>query len=139
MIPAESPVILVADEAGTYDFTINYEDASEALTSALTGTLIPTEIAANSGNYILKNGDQGVAMYLVNNAADNVLAENKAYLAGSNGAASVLNFNGLTTSINNAVSSVKGENVYYDLNGRRVLYPVHGVYVKANGQKVYIK
>ena len=139
LIPAESPVILVADEAGTYDFTINYEDASEALTSALTGTLIPTEIAANSGNYILKNGDQGVAMYLVNNAADNVLAENKAYLAGSNGAASVLNFNGLTTSINNAVSSVKGENVYYDLNGRRVLYPVHGVYVKANGQKVYIK
>lgn len=32
----------------------------------------------------------------------------------------------------------KGRNVYYDLNGRRVLYPHKGVYI-LNGKKVYIK
>ena len=28
---------------------------------------------------------------------------------------------------------------YYDLHGRRVLYPSHGVYVTQDGQKVFIK
>ena len=51
----------------------------------------------------------------------------------------VFNFGGSSTGINNAVVGNAENNVYYDLNGRRVLYPAHGVFVKGNGEKVYIK
>ena len=53
----------------------------------------------------------------------------------------LFNFDGDSiTSIGNAVQTkAQGDEVYYDLNGRRVLYPTHGIYVKGNGQKVFIK
>ena len=74
---------------------------------------------------------------------------NKAYLLKKNIPASAVNaamfmFNfdgngGEVTDINTATKAETESNVYYDLNGRRVLYPSHGIYVKGNGQKVFIK
>ena len=50
------------------------------------------------------------------------------------------NFDNVTTNINNAkANETESSNTYYDLNGRRVLYPTHGIYVKGNGQKVFIQ
>lgn len=142
VIPANTPVILVGNE-GSYNFTINTDNTAEAISSALTGTLVPTTIAANATAYILKKGAQGIGMYKITSETDRTIAANKAYMNSTTATASsnmkVFNFGASSTGINNAVVGNAENNVYYDLNGRRVLYPAHGVFVKANGEKVYIK
>ena len=90
----------------------------------------------------MKNGAQGIGMYKITSETDRTIAANKAYMGSTTAASSnmkVFNFGGISTGINNAVAGNAKNNVYYDLNGRRVLYPAHGVFVKANGEKVYIK
>ena len=90
----------------------------------------------------MKNGGQGIGLYKIDSTSDRTIGANKAYAtsdaAGS--APQMLSFNfGNVTGID-TIQNQKGENnTYYDLNGRRVLYPVHGIFVKANGQKVYIR
>lgn len=72
---------------------------------------------------------------------------NKAFLPAANitsgsGQAQMLSFyiGGTVTGINAATADAQnGNDVYYDLNGRRVLYPAHGIYVTGNGKKVFIK
>lgn len=71
-----------------------------------------------------------------------LLKDNVPAVAEGGSLALLFNFDGAneTTGIVNAKENNAGDsNVYYDLNGRRVLYPTHGIYVKANGQKVFIK
>lgn len=141
VIPAKTPVILVG-EAGSYNFTINTDNTAEAISTAMSGTLVPVTVAADASAYILKNGAQGIGMYKITSETDRTIAANKAYMGSTTAASSnmkVFNFGGISTGINNAVAGNAKNNVYYDLNGRRVLYPAHGVFVKANGEKVYIK
>ena len=72
---------------------------------------------------------------------------NKAFLPAANitsgsSQAQMLSFyiGGTVTGINAATADAQnGNDVYYDLNGRRVLYPAHGIYVTGNGKKVFIK
>ena len=91
----------------------------------------------------MKNGGQGIGLYKIDSTSDRTIGANKAYAttdASDGNAPQMLSFNfGNVTGIT-AIQGQKGENnTYYDLNGRRVLYPVHGIFVKGNGQKVYIK
>lgn len=142
VIPAKTPVILVG-EAGSYNFTINTDNTAEAISTAMSGTLVPVTVATDASAYILKKGAQGIGMYKITSETDRTIAANKAYMGSTTAASSsnmkVFNFGGTSTGINNAVAGNAKNNVYYDLNGRRVLYPAHGVFVKANGEKVYIK
>ena len=46
---------------------------------------------------------------------------------------------GDATGISGVTAGTKGEEVFYDLNGRRVLYPANGIYVTASGKKVLVK
>lgn len=143
VIPAKTPVILVGTE-GIHNFTIQAENTTAAITpNALNGTLVPTAVAADASAYILKNGDNGIGMYKITSETDRTIAANKAYMGSTAGASAsnvkTFNFGGTSTGINNVVVGNAKNNVYYDLNGRRVLYPAHGVFVKANGEKVYIK
>lgn len=71
---------------------------------------------------------------------------NKAYilttdLSATAQAASMLQFNfgGEATGIDGVVADDAKETIYYDLNGRRVLYPTQGVYVTNTGKKVFIR
>ena len=141
VIPAKTPVIL-AGEQGKYDFDINYENLDAAPANALSGTLVPYTIADGVSAYILKNGTHGVGLYKVTSTTDRTIGANKAYFqqgtTNSEPASFAFSFEDVT-GINQAAASSDADNVYYDLNGRRVLYPVHGIYVKGNGQKVYIK
>ena len=141
VIPAQTPVILAGDE-GNYTFEINYDDQTAAPASALSGTLVPYTIADGVSAYILKNGTYGIGLYKVNSDTDKTIGANKAYFqqetTSSEPASFAFNFDDVT-GINQAAADSDADNVYYDLNGRRVLYPVHGIYVKGNGQKVYIK
>lgn len=87
--------------------------------------------------YALANGEAGLGFYKVANGT--VIPEGKAYLytggAGSNFYSIDPDDN--TTAIKN-MKIGKDSNVYYDLSGRRVLYPKKGLYIM-NGKKVIIK
>ena len=142
IIPAETPVVIEGAK-GTHNFDINYDNTATIANNGLNGTLIPTAIDNDATAYVLGNGSKGIAFYKVTSETDRTIGANKAY-AGSttvDAAANVLifNFSDITTGINNAATTQDNNNTYYDLNGRRVLYPAHGIFVKENGQKVFIK
>ena len=147
VIPANTAVVLVSTEnltePKTYDFNVAYGNETATPANVLSGTTTAETIADEAVAYILKNGTTGVGFYKVNSATDRTIPANKAYF-GSTVAATLApamySFRfGEQTSIE-GVNAVGNENEsYYDLNGRRVLYPAHGVFVKSNGQKVYVK
>ncbi len=147
VIPAETPVILEAQGSETpYKFTIAYGNTETAPTNALMGTLTPATIATDATAYVLKNGGQGIGLYKVTSTTDREIKANKAYYGSTTGseAAPVLFFNfGQTTDIHSASavsSTAENEaNAYFDLQGRRVPCPAHGIFVKSNGEKVFIK
>ena len=94
----------------------------------------------NGTIYVLANGDDGVGFYPVVDGS--AITAGKAYLKVDDGAArQFIGFgddNGATgiDSLTPALS--KGEEVYYDLQGRRVAQPTKGLYI-VNGKKVVIK
>ena len=66
---------------------------------------------------------------------------NKAYFLASklaNGNVLSLTF-GQNTGIGEAAATADQSETYYDLNGRVVLYPQHGIFVTKSGRKVYVK
>lgn len=147
-IPAGEPVILQG-AAGNYTLTINADNGTKATNNILTGATVKrTGISEEYYALAKKTIDETetVAFFRVNTTN---MPANKAYLLKKNIPASAVNaamfmFNfdgngGEVTDINTATKAETESNVYYDLNGRRVLYPSHGIYVKGNGQKVFIK
>lgn len=143
VVPANTPVLVQANEAKTYELTILSDVAALSETNAFEGTLLPEAIDAGVNAYILgkKETDEAPRFYLVSED-DRTMPANKAYYVatGTQTQGFRLSFDGTTTGIDSAVTAEGGETeVYYDLSGRRVLYPAKGIYVKANGQKVYLK
>ena len=141
-IPANTPVI-IEGEGKVHQFAIAYDNTETNEATGLKGTLAPVTIADDATAYVLKNGGQGIGLYKIDSTSDRTIGANKAYAtsdANDVSAPQMLSFNfGNVTGID-TIQGQKGENnTYYDLNGRRVLYPVHGIFVKGNGQKVYIK
>lgn len=141
-IPANTPVI-IEGEGKIHQFAIAYGNTETNNATGLMGTLAPVTIADDATAYVLKNGGQGIGLYKIDSTSDRTIGANKAYAAtdaSDTNAPQMLSFNfGNVTGIT-AIQGQKNEsNTYYDLNGRRVLYPAHGIFVKGNGQKVYIK
>ena len=147
-IPAGEPVILQGAE-GNYTLTINADNGTKATNNILTGATVKrTGISEEYYALAKKTIDESetVAFFRVNTTN---MPANKAYLlkkkipaSAVNAAMFMFNFDGNggeVTDINTATKAETESNVYYDLNGRRVLYPSHGIYVKGNGQKVFIK
>lgn len=92
----------------------------------------------NYNYYALANAGAGLGFYKVGNGT--TIPVGKAYLKIDKAASS--NFYSIdpddnTTAIKN-MKIGKDNNVYYDLSGRRVLYPKKGLYIM-NGKKVIIK
>lgn len=140
VVPAGCPVILTAEE-GSYDLTIAYDNETAAPANSLSGTLVPQTVDADATAYIVANGSAGVGFYKITDSEDRTIPANKAYYTTNDEtAAAVLAFSfGPAVGIDGVTTADKGTDTYYDLQGRRVLYPAHGVYVKGNGEKVYIK
>lgn len=147
-IPAGEPVILQG-AAGNYTLTINADNGTKATNNILTGATIKrTGISEEYYALAKKTIDETETVAFFRVSTTNMPA-NKAYLLKKNIPAQAVNaamfmFNfdgngGEVTDINTATKAETESNVYYDLNGRRVLYPSHGIYVKGNGQKVFIK
>ena len=145
VVPAHTPVVLNADQAGAYTFPIAYEAAGEPAVAdnAFSGTGLRLTGLAPQSFYGLANGSNGVGFYLGTDAVTSVPA-NKTYMLRdmSHGAAGYRFVFGSdpTVGIDQATQPGAGRSeTYYDLHGRRVLYPSHGVYVTQDGQKVFIK
>lgn len=148
-IAAGEPVILEGS-AADYTLTINTENGTKSTGNILTGASVK-RTGITDEYYALaykalnsENADAKTAGFF--RVTTTNMPANKAYLlkkdipAQSLGAALFFfNSNNEITGILNVVNTENNSNVYYDLNGRRVLYPTRGIYVKGNGQKVFIK
>lgn len=161
-VPANTPVILectnetapTATAAVTVNFTMPGTVTSYSGNNILSGSTVKRTGFGDVEYYALANKplttgatEKTTAFFRVTTKE---MPANKVFLLKNNvpavaeggSLALFFNFDGAneTTGIVNAKeNNASDSNVYYDLNGRRVLYPAHGIYVKANGQKVFIK
>lgn len=143
IIPANTGVLLTKDGGCTVNLpivttTTTYPDNKLACATA------ERDGYASKANYML-SAKTGTVGFLPSTMT--LVPANKAFLPAANitsgsDQAQMLSFyiGGAVTGINAATADAQnGNDVYYDLNGRRVLYPAHGIYVTGNGKKVFIK
>lgn len=143
IIPANTGVLLAKDGGCTVNLpivttTTTYPNNKLACATA------ERDGYASKANYML-SAKTGTVGFLPSTMK--LVPANKAFLPAANitsgsGQAQMLSFyiGGAVTGINDAAADAhNGNNTYYDLNGRRVLYPAHGIYVTGNGKKVFIK
>ena len=142
-----------SENGGTYDFTVSTEAGTSFNNNILMGTTArrfgfntatatdPTAITIP--HYALAQKDDVVAFYP---STLNILPANKAYIKKADittttgeGTSRALYMTGETTGVNNALIQNGEAEEYYDLNGRRVLYPTTGIYATRSGKKVFIK
>lgn len=136
----------------TYDFTVSTEAGTSYGDNILMGTTA-RRFGFNTGSaaapadvtiphYALAQQDGVVAFYP---STLNILPANKAYIKKADITTSggdtnrALYMTGETTGMNNALIQNGEAEEYYDLNGRRVLYPTTGIYATRSGKKVFIK
>lgn len=143
IIPANTGVLLTKDGGCTVNLpivttTTTYPNNKLACATA------ERDGYASKANYML-SAKTGTVGFLPSTMT--LVPANKAFLPATNitsgsDQAQMLSFyiGGTVTGINAATADAQnGNDVYYDLNGRRVLYPAHGIYVTGNGKKVFIK
>ncbi len=139
VIPANEPVLLEGEE-GTYTLTIN---TTTELTKSNENKLSGTLLARNGFNtmnaeYMTLNNEDKVGMYWSTEAK---IPANKAYYIPQNNEANTLyfNFDNMITNLNSLTNTTsKEEEIFFDLNGRRIYNPTRGIYVTGTGKKVFI-
>ena len=129
-----SPIVLTLTTTASGDFTDN----------DLKGAKADTDASEMSYAYCLSNGSNGVGFYkYTGNGVYEIIPANRAYLiiVGSN-SAPAYNFLGFdeddATSLSEELRVKSEESIVYDLQGRKVDKPTHGLYI-VNGKKVLIK
>ena len=148
-IHKNTAVVLVAPSTsalGTVYVAPATEAGEEVNGNSLKGKVETTARNTAISTYVLNGGygPIGFYKYTANNlplgrayfeTANDVPSPNN----GTNAKGYLFDFgNGETTGISNATIGNEAENTYYDLSGRRIAAPKHGLYIR-NGKKVYIK
>lgn len=145
-VPAGLPVVLAAEAAGLKQLPVSAAQAPVSVdeSGALQGTLRYVSVADDTRDSYLILGiyDDAVGFYLPAEATT-AIPGNKAYLDNSTAQAVrgyALSLGGATTGIEGVTTAggTGSEEPVYDLSGRRVVNPTHGVYIRG-GKKVYIK
>ena len=143
IIPANQGVILqnTGDADAAIKLTITTDEATALTDNKLEGVTAKREGYTALSNYVLaaKNGTTG--FYKANFTA---ITANKAYLPVANvqnaqGVMMAFSFGDEVTGIDNVNTAAPAAKKYYDLQGRRVLYPAKGIFVTEDGQKVLFK
>lgn len=144
IIPANTGVLLAKEGGCTVNLPLTTTTASYASVNKLVGTAAERTGYTTETTYVLsaKGGNVGLLPSTLT-----FVPSNKAFLPKTNittpsAETQMLNFyvNGSITGISQiATTDQEAAHTYYDLNGRRVLYPTHGIYVTGNGKKVFIK
>jgi|GEM_PF-6290658 hypothetical protein len=143
VVNANVPVLLQG-EAGTYaaEPDVTATGSNTFAGNLLKGSLTTTTIAAPVGHklYVLNKGSKGVGFYWEMGTAGNSvnLQAGHAYLSLpiSGGAAQGFSLDTPTVTGVEAVETIPSEDApIYDLSGRRVTTPTHGIYI-VGGKKV---
>lgn len=143
VIPANQGVILQNTDA--VEANINLAITTDEVTT-LTGNKLEGVTAKRAGyiagtNYVLAEKNGKVGFYKANFTT---IVANKAYLPQSKvqnaqGVMMAFSFGDEVTGIDNVNAATATTKKYYDLQGRRVLYPAKGIFVTEDGQKVLLK
>ena len=142
IIPAKQGVIL--QNTGAADAAINLTITAEEATltdNKLEGVTAKREGYDALSNYVLADKNDITGFY---KAKFTAIAANKAYLPVANvqnaqGVMMAFSFGDEVTGIDNVNAAAPAAKKYYDLQGRRVLYPAKGIFVTEDGQKVLFK
>ncbi len=149
IVPAHTGV-LVSGVAGNYQLSIVQTD--KVITdNQFVGTTLRTTGFAQDEMYVYAKGYSdaggpalGYGFYL-NAATLTAVPANKLYIpaggVASGARALSLHLGGAETGIEKNLMPNEGDSseVYYDINGRRVLYPSNGIFVTKSGKKVFIR
>lgn len=136
VLPANTPVLLTANDATSYNFAPAAYQAAEE--TGFQGTLAAAAVTANNAYILAKKGEE-VKFYLLNSES-NTVNDNKAYIVVSGGKAQALSFNfGTTTGIHAATADAATDAPVFDLSGRRVVKVVKGGLYIQNGKKFIVK
>ena len=143
IIPANQGVILQntnKSEVANINLTITTTEAT-LTDNRLVGVTAKREGYDVKSNYVLADGNKGIGFYKANFTA---IPANKAYLPSGNitnvqGVMMAFSFGDEVTGIDNVNAAAPAAKKYYDLQGRRVLYPAKGIFVTEDGQKVLFK
>ena len=144
IIPANQGVILQntnKSEVANINLTIIPEETTTLTGNQLVGVTAKREGYTAKQNYVLADGNKGIGFYKANFTA---IPANKAYLPSENitnvqGVMMAFSFGDEVTGIDNVNATAPAAKKYYDLQGRRVLYPAKGIFVTEDGQKVLFK
>lgn len=144
IIPANEGVLLQntnKSEAANINLTITPEETTTLTGNQLRGVTAKREGYTPKQNYVLAIGNKGIGFYKANFTA---IPANKAYLPSENitnaqGVMMAFSFGNEVTGIDNVNTAAPAAKKYYDLQGRRVLYPAKGIFVTEDGQKVLFK
>ena len=143
-IPANTGVILAAEEEGTYSFKVTDEKVAVIENNELTGACPKSEKNPNKKVYTLQNGTNGVGFYLFRGV--NSQSGATTYINGFRSwleldpasPVQALRFKfGTTTDIESLVT-LQNAKAIYDLSGRRVENMDKGIYI-VNGKKIVVK
>lgn len=141
IIPANTGAIIYHEGATTANFEIT-TGGNTIANNKLSATTAKREGFEANDTYVLAKDSEGKAALLKSELT--TVPANKAFLAAtevasSEGNALAFHFGGTTTGVNSAVAGKTEGTQYFDLQGRRVLYPSNGIFVTNNGKKVFIK
>lgn len=141
VIPARTPVFLEATQ-GNYPMAFAAEEGTAPASSVLTGTLVERrDVSANSYYALGLDSSNQVALMKANVTE---MPANKAVILADKVTSGIyaslkLEIGGETTGID-GVNRIDTENTqYFDLKGRRVMFPTNGIFVTNTGKKVFIK
>lgn len=131
-VPASTGILIKA-EAGEYE--VAYCDDAETvsgnqLKSAITG------VPVTAGAFVYRNGTEGMGFYKLTEGI--TMPDNTAYLPSYASMSAFIKEKANTSSILEIITEEIIPDAVYDLNGRKVAYPRHGIYV-INGKPVMIK
>ena len=151
-IPAGTGFLLTTEVPNEYKLTIATGEATANVSDNLLKGATAKRLGFVEGETFALGKSGNEAVFMKNGLTDanknnkGYVPANKAYILTTDlnpatQAAAMLQFNfgDDTTGIDGVEVDNEKETIYYDLNGRRVLYPTQGVYVTNTGKKVFIR
>lgn len=137
VLPAHSPVLL-GGNAGTYALTILDGNTVEPLATGFDGVTVRSIVSSDANRYLL-GVEEGTGEAVFNLTTSTNIAANTAYYATTTEGVDAFTLTTNTVGINGLTTGTEKGATFYDLSGRRVAKPVHGIFVTGTGKKIVIK
>ncbi len=139
VVPKATAVLLCGSSAGSHIVSASTTQPDAVEGNKLAGTLSDVATGTDKTTYVFSGQFDTVGFYKYTGTS---LPKGKAYLqidnsAGGEANCLVLNFGDKTTGIGQVTNASAAPSAVYDLSGRKVAKPSHGLYI-VNGKKVIL-